>query len=48
MAMIADSLSANKPLPNNYHKLFGVWVGLGVPAFLGLFAVFFLMVAKYP
>jgi uncharacterized membrane protein len=34
------------PLPARYHRLFRIWVALGVPAFLALGVVFYLMVAK--
>jgi uncharacterized membrane protein len=35
-----------KPLPERYRQLFRVWVALGIPAFLALVVVFYLMVAK--
>lgn len=44
--IIKASLADNLPLPTRYHKLFKVWFLLGWPAFLGLVAIFFLMVAK--
>jgi uncharacterized membrane protein len=44
--MVAACLAADKPLPDEYHRLFRVWFILGWPAFLALVAVFFLMVAK--
>ena len=34
------------PLPAGYHRLFRLWTLLGVPAFLALTLVFFLMVMK--
>jgi uncharacterized membrane protein len=44
--IVAASLLSGKPLPASYHRLFRVWFLLGWPAFTGLVAVFFLMVAK--
>lgn len=44
--IVAACLSAGKPLPDEYHRLFRVWFVLGWPAFTALVAVFFLMVAK--
>lgn len=35
-----------EPLPPRYFALLKVWTALGVPAFLALVAVFYLMVAK--
>jgi uncharacterized membrane protein len=37
---------AHKPLPARYHRLFRVWFALGWPAFLGVIAIFALMVFK--
>ena len=34
------------PLPARYWRFFRVWVALGIPAFLSLVVVFYLMVAK--
>ncbi len=44
--IVAGCLSLSKPLPDEYHRLFRVWLLLGWPAFMGLVTVFFLMVAK--
>jgi uncharacterized membrane protein len=38
--------AANAPLPPRYWRYLRVWVALGIPAFLALVAVFYLMVAK--
>jgi uncharacterized membrane protein len=38
--------AAGKALPPLYFRLLKVWTALGVPAFLALVAVFYLMVAK--
>jgi uncharacterized membrane protein len=45
-AMAADAARANTELPDDYWRLFRWWVALGVPAFLALVIVFWLMVAK--
>ena len=34
------------PLPELYHRYYRWWFGLGWPAFIGVLAVFYLMVAK--
>jgi uncharacterized membrane protein len=44
--MVTASLATDMPLPREYRRLFRLWFGLGWPAFLGLIAVFFLMVIK--
>lgn len=44
--IVTASLAADTPLPRAYHRLFRLWFALGWPAFLGLVAVFFLMVVK--
>ena len=36
----------NAALPGRFHALFRAWVALGIPAFLALVVVFYLMVAK--
>ncbi|HEV2677772.1 MAG TPA: DUF2269 domain-containing protein [Aliidongia sp.] len=44
---LAMSAAANgAPLPAEYHRVMGLWFGLGWPAFLGTMAIFWLMVAK--
>ncbi len=42
----ADALAAGSDLPPGYQRLMTAWFWLGWPAFLGLIAVFWLMVAK--
>ena len=37
---------AGEPMPDHYYALLRIWVMLGIPAFLALVAVFWLMVAK--
>lgn len=44
--MTREALESGEPLPARYHKLFKIWFVLGWPAFIGLVAVFFLMVMK--
>lgn len=38
--------AADAPLPPQYWRYLRVWVALGIPAFLALVVVFYLMVAK--
>lgn len=45
-AMLAESLRAGAALPASYRTLFFAWFLLGWPAFLGLVAIYWLMVAK--
>ena len=44
--MAHAALSANAELPPQYWHYFRLWVLLGIPAFLALVLVFYLMVAK--
>ena len=44
MARLAAEQGA--PLPERYYRWLRVWIALGVPAFLALVVVFYLMVAK--
>jgi uncharacterized membrane protein len=37
---------AGKPLPHEYHRLFGTWFAFGFPAFAAVLAIFWLMIAK--
>ena len=39
-------LLQGKELPSRYYKLFNIWFYLGFPAFLGVIAIFYLMIAK--
>jgi uncharacterized membrane protein len=45
-AMAQAAAESGGVLPPRFHRLFRIWVALGVPAFLALVAVFYLMVAK--
>jgi uncharacterized membrane protein len=44
--LAAAAARAGTPLPDPYHRLFRIWFGLGVPAFLGVVAIFALMIFK--
>jgi uncharacterized membrane protein len=45
MRELAHEAAVNaKPLPGDYHRLFRIWFALGWPAFLGVLAIFALMV----
>jgi len=47
MRGIAEAAAAaSQPLPPRYFRLLKAWTALGVPAFVALVAVFWLMVAK--
>ena len=41
-----DAVAAGTPLPPRYWRLLRAWVALGIPAFIALIVVFYLMVAK--
>lgn len=41
-----DAAASGQPLPERYFQLLKVWTALGVPAFLALVVVFYLMVVK--
>jgi uncharacterized membrane protein len=44
--MVLHSIVHNTPLPSRYKRFFKMWFLLGWPAFIGLIAIFFLMVIK--
>ena len=44
--MLTECVDSSTELPARYCKLFNIWLMLGWPAFIGLVAVFFLMVFK--
>lgn len=47
MRRIAESATTQgAPLPDTYFRLLWIWTALGVPAFVALVVVFYLMVAK--
>ena len=43
---LAAQAARNTPLPPRYHQLFRVWFWLGWPAFIGVIAIFALMIWK--
>lgn len=45
-ALAQAAVQDDTPLPPRYFAMLRVWTALGVPAFLALVAVFYLMVAK--
>lgn len=47
MRKMAEQAAADgDPLPGMYWRYLGIWVALGIPTFLALVVVFYLMVAK--
>lgn len=46
--MAGEAARAGAPLPPLYHRYARAWFALGWPAFLGVLAIFWLMVAKPP
>jgi uncharacterized membrane protein len=40
------AVQRNAPLPPAYHKLFWWWFAFGFPAFAGVMAIFWLMIAR--
>lgn len=46
MRRIAEATPDEGTLPVRYHRLVRWWFGLGWPAFIGVIAIFWLMVAK--
>ena len=44
--MAREAAQRGAPLPERYFRWLRVWIALGIPAFLALVVVFYLMVAK--
>jgi uncharacterized membrane protein len=44
--LAAAAVRAGEPLPPSYDRLFRIWLALGWPAFLGVIAIFALMIGK--
>lgn len=44
--ILSQTIQDKTELPKRYHRLFRIWFLLGWPAFIGLVAIFFLMVFK--
>jgi uncharacterized membrane protein len=45
-AMAEAAVAADTPLPDRFWRYHRIWTALGMPAFLGFVAVFYLMVVK--
>lgn len=41
-----EALNNNQDLPNAYHRLFKYWFACGIPAFLAILIIFWLMLAQ--
>lgn len=41
------NLALNEPLPARYHRLMRWWIALGIPAFIGVMLLYWLMVSKW-
>ena len=46
MKLAGQAAGQGSPLPPAYHRLVRWWFGLGWPAFAGVLAIYWLMVAK--
>jgi len=44
--MAREAATAGTPLPSHFWRLFTIWFALGIPAFLALVVVFWLMLAR--
>lgn len=44
--LAAEAVATSSPLPPEYRKYYRRWFALGRPAFIGVLAIFYLMVAK--
>jgi uncharacterized membrane protein len=44
--LAAAAAATSSPLPEVYYKYYRLWFALGWPAFIGVLAIFYLMVAK--
>ncbi len=44
--MARDAAKTAEPLPTRYHKLYRVWFALGIPAFLSVLTIIWLMLRK--
>ena len=42
----AQAAGEGTALPERYHRLFRIWFVLGWPAFIGVVAIFWLMITK--
>jgi uncharacterized membrane protein len=46
--LAAEAANANTPLPDAYHRLFRLWFACGVPAFVAVLTILWLMIARPP
>lgn len=44
--LAADAARTGSPLPDEYHRLFRLWFACGIPAFLAVLAIIWLMLAR--
>lgn len=44
--LVVDAIAANQRLPDVYFRCRRIWVALGIPAFIALLIVFYLMIFK--
>jgi uncharacterized membrane protein len=44
--LAAAAARDGRPLPEDYHRLFRLWFAFGFPAFAGVLAIFWLMIAR--
>ncbi len=44
--LAAEAAANSQPLPDLYHRLFKRWVSLGIPAFITVLIILWLMVAR--
>jgi uncharacterized membrane protein len=40
------AVATSTPLPEAYHRLFRLWLAFGIPAFISILVIFWLMIAK--
>jgi uncharacterized membrane protein len=44
--LAAAAAARSTPLPDSYHRLFRLWFAFGIPAFISIIVIFWLMIAK--
>lgn len=44
--LAAAAASDGTALPDDYHRLFGLWFAMGFPAFAAVLAIFWLMIQR--
>jgi len=44
--LASTAAAEGSPLPNEYHRIFGLWFAFGIPAFIAVAAILWLMIAK--